>query len=114
MSKPTTLKTSTPKESDIVGTDPKVVIDECSTIVEPSIILEGHENPFIKFFKEKDPTLFSVGYIKLPGTNNYVSYVMESKGGKIVKITCDEPNLKLIAEESAKISFVSKFVDEEE
>ena len=83
------------------------------SIVEPSINIPGHTNPFVPFY-ETSPELTAVGYVRIPGTNDYCSYTVTIKGGEVVKINCEEPNLKLIAEESAKIAFVNNFVDKEE
>ena len=84
-----------------------------SSIVEPSIVIDGHTNPFIPFF-DKEPELTAVGYVKIPNSNTYASYTITIKGEKVTKIVCDEPNLKAIAEESAKISFINNFVDKDE
>ena len=84
-----------------------------SSIVEPSVGIEGHTNSFIPFF-DKEPELTAVGYVKIPNSNTYVSYTITIKGDKVIKIVCDEPNLKAIAEESAKISFINNFVDNDE
>lgn len=81
--------------------------------VIPSIEIAGHKNGFQALFEgdpAKIPTLKSVGYCQMPGTNTFVSYKILSKGGKILKIECEEPNLRPIAEESAKIAFVSTFM----
>ncbi len=38
---------------------------------------------------------------------------MHTKGTKVIKVDADEPNLRAIAEESAKISFVDTFMSAE-
>ena len=60
--------------------------------------------------KEAPPVVKSVGVFKLPNTNQYVSFYMETQGDKVIKIEVEQPNLKAIAEESAKISFVNTFM----
>lgn len=83
--------------------------------VKSSIEISGHTNPAITYLNDNDVELKSVGYFKIPGSNHsYVSYTITSVGGKVTEIICDEPNMKAIAEESAKISFVSHFVDADE
>lgn len=83
-------------------------------LIKPSVSIEGHTNPFIPYFNDNELELKSVGYIKMPGSNNYVAYTITTVGGKVTEIICDEPNMKMVAEESAKISFVEHFVDSEE
>jgi len=92
-----------------VRSDPK------ASIVEPLIHIEGHNNAF-KAQLDSDPEseLIAVGYSRVNGTNTYSAYTIHVKGGRVSKIICEEPNLKGIAEESAKISFVSNFTDNEE
>lgn len=82
--------------------------------IKSTIEVSGHTNPFITYYNDNDVELKSVGYIKMPGANNYVSYTITTIGGKVTEILCDEPNLKMIAEESAKIAFVQHFVDKED
>lgn len=95
------------KKSAVKKSEPSV------SVIEPSVKVEGHVNPYIKFFEKEHPELVSIGFSRLPETNTYVSYTVYSKGGVITKIVVEEPNLKLVAEESAKIAFVNNFVDEE-
>ena len=85
-----------------------------STFIEPTIQIEGHVNPFIEHVKEDEPELTAIGYARVPGTNNYAAYVITFKGGQITKMTVDEPNLKRIAEDSAKTMFVSELMKDGE
>jgi hypothetical protein len=84
-------------------------------IVQPSIIFEGgKEHAMVTLFKgdeEKLPTIKSVGYMQVPGTTQFVAYTLTSKGTEVLKIEVEEPNIRAIAEESAKISFVQSFID---
>lgn len=57
------------------------------------------------------PTIKSVGYAKLG--SNWVSYVVTSKGREVLSIEVSDPDMRQIAEEQAKISFVELFVDKE-
>lgn len=88
---------------------PKPVVERTMTFDPPN----RHQ---LKELIESDdldevPELVSVGMYKVGG--NWVSFVMESKGSQVTKITLDEPNLRPIAEESAKINFVNKFMTNE-
>lgn len=84
-----------------------------STFIEPSIKIEGHANPFIEHVKDDEPELIAVGYARVPGTNNYAAYTLTFKGDKVIKMTVDEPNLKRIAEDSAKTMFVDQLMKDE-
>lgn len=88
-----------------------------SNIVEPSIrvndekhILEDlMDGPF-----EDCPELTSIGFCRIgKTTNNWISYRITTKGDKVLKIEAEEPNMRAVAEEAAKISFVESFVDKE-
>lgn len=56
------------------------------------------------------PELISVGVYKVPASNAYVSFTMHTKEGRVTKLLVEEPNSRQIAEDSAKISFVSEFM----
>lgn len=87
---------------------------KANSYIEPTLNFENHNNEFITHVKEEQPELTAVGYARIPGTNNYAAYVIKFQGDKIIKMVVDEPNLKNIAEESAKIQFVNEFVRNEE
>lgn len=83
--------------------------------IEPTLKFDDkHKNEFIEHVKNDEPELTAVGYARIPGTNNYSAYVIKIVGDKVIKMIVDEPNLKLVAEESAKIQFVNEFVRNEE
>ena len=85
------------------------------SVIVPSIQIEGKEHALQELFNKEDaPEIKSVGYAKVPGTNQYISYTITSKGTEVVKIEVEEPNLRQIAEESAKICFVNTFMTVEE
>lgn len=89
-------------------------VDEHAPEVNTSITFDGQKNAFEALFEgdpEKFPILKSVGYVQIPGTNTFVAYTLFSKGSSILKIECEEPNLRSIAEESAKIFFVTHFMN---
>lgn len=101
-----------PSEFDPRQTDIEDALAPKVEIV-PSIQVAGHKNAFQSLFAGDPmllPTLKSVGYARLPGTNTYVAYTLYSKGSLVIKIECEEPNLRAIAEESAKIFFVNNFM----
>ncbi len=100
MSRPAKVKESSPAE-----------------VVKPSVIFEGDkEHALITLFRGPEdelPLVKSIGYMKLPNYNRYVSYVITTKGDKVVSFEVEQPDLKAIAEESAKISFVTCFMDQD-
>ncbi len=82
----------------------------------PSIKIEGNKNALETLFQgdpSKLPVMISVGLAEVPGTNTYMAYTMKSKGSQILSIEVEEPNLRLIAEESAKLFFVNNFMSGE-
>lgn len=59
------------------------------------------------------PELKSIGYAKMGDkTHNWVSYVITTKGTEVISIEISEPDMRAIAEEATKISFVSTFMDQ--
>lgn len=84
------------------------------SVVTPSVKFDNdtkeHALTSIISDEENAPIIQSVGIFRIPSTNHYVSFVMHTKGTQVVKIDVEEPNLRAIAEESAKISFVSAFM----
>lgn len=86
------------------------------SVVNPSVKFanDTKEHALTSIISDEDaPVIQSVGIFKIPSTNHYVSFVMHTKGTQVVKIDVEEPNLRGIAEESAKISFVSAFMSGE-
>ena len=75
---------------------------------------DGHENAFIRHIKDNSPELTAVGYARIPRTNEYVSYVIKIKDGIVISMVVDEPNLKAVAEDSAKVLFINELTNEEE
>lgn len=78
--------------------------------------------PIINFLEEtfqKDPesmpVMTAVGYMKASKIkNDFASYIVTFQGTKVLKIEIGEPNLRAIAEDEAKISFVTEFTDRED
>lgn len=85
------------------------------TIVKTEIESE-EKNALAEMFESNEaPVLTSVGYAKLAetGQNNWVSYVMKSKGTKVLSIDVTEPDARAVAEDLSKISFVNSFMSPE-
>lgn len=95
----------------------KKIKESPADVVKPSVVFEGDkEHALITLFKgpaENLPLIKSIGYTKLPGHNKYVSYVITTMGDKIVSFEVEQPDFRAIAEEAAKISFVTCFMDQE-
>lgn len=86
--------------------------------VERSVTFDTEvPHPLVESMKAEDeeelPELTSVGVYKVPGRPYYVSFVMKSRGTVVTKVFVEEPNIRQVAEESAKISFVKEFMDNE-
>ena len=85
-------------------------------IVKP-IIRNNGEKHLLETMFEGDhndlPVITSVGYMPLKeGHTSWVSYLIKTKGKEVISIEVDEPNLRELAEESAKVLFVTKFMDQ--
>ncbi len=105
-----------------IDVDPVVISPESPTvsahIVQPTVKFVGDDKKHAlqAIFdgpEDKMPVIKSVGTIGVPGTNTWISFIMHTKGTKVIKVDADEPNLRAIAEESAKISFVDTFMSAE-
>jgi H2-forming N5,N10-methylenetetrahydromethanopterin dehydrogenase-like enzyme len=84
------------------------------SIVEPAVKFDGDTKPHpLVTAMEEGLEIKGVGYAGIPGTRDYVSYVIHAKGKEVVKIEAEEPNMRSIAEEATKIAFVSTFMDAE-
>jgi len=87
-----------------------------SSILKPIIHVEGAVHPLTKLFdgpEEQIPELTAIGYAPIGnGPSRWVSYVMKTKGDKILSIEISEPDMRAIAEESSKIAFVNSFMNE--
>lgn len=68
-------------------------------------ILDGDPKDF--------PILKSIGYASMGTGASWVSYVITSRGTEILSIDVSEPNLKQIAEDTAKMEFVEQLMDKE-
>lgn len=87
---------------------------ESIAIIKPIVRDQKFKNVLEKIFEgdpEKLPVLKSIGYALVGAGNSWVSYVIKSRGKEILSIEVSEPNLRQIAEESAKTDFVTNFMD---
>ena len=87
-----------------------------SSVVKPTLTFQNDTKEHVMTALvggDNPPIVKSVGVFKLAGTNQYVSFSMETQGDKVIKIEVEEPNLRAIAEESAKINFVSTFMSQD-
>lgn len=83
--------------------------------VTPSIVVEGApSHPMNEIINSDEQVIKAIGMVKIPNTNTFVPYVLHIKGTEVVKCEVEEPNLRGIAEESAKINFVNIFMTVEE
>lgn len=83
-----------------------------SDVIHESIKVEGSskEHALKTLFNDDEaPEITSIGYMKIPGSNRYISYVITSQGKEILKIEVSEPDFRAIAEDEAKINFVNCF-----
>ena len=68
-------------------------------------------------FKGEDqstlPIIKSIGVRQIPGSRYFVSYTLYTQGDQVVKVEVDEPNMRAIAEDSAKSNFVQLFMSQE-
>ena len=88
-------------------------------IVVPTIVATGEKEHALKalFREDNAPVLKSVGYSLVPGLTGqgrFVSYVITSQGDQVLNIEVEQPNLKAIAEESAKMAFVNTLMRDDE
>lgn len=88
-----------------------------SNIVEPSVRFGTDKNILEDLFDgpaDDMPELKSVGYQKVgEGSHSWISFTITTKGREVIKVEVEEPNVRAIAEESAKIAFVNQFIDKE-
>lgn len=85
------------------------------SIVEPIIHVEGKDHILENLDNSEMPILTSVGYARVgENSKTYVSYVIKTQGDKVISMEVGEPNLRAIALDEAKISFVNELMDSEE
>lgn len=94
----------------------KLSKEEVLNIIKPIIQSEGQPHPLQQIFQQKPELLqeiTSIGLLKVPDSNKYISYIIVSKGTEIISIEVSEPDLRSITEELCKINFVEKFMNKE-
>lgn len=90
-------------------------IKEIPTSFIKPLIRSNDEKHELETMVENDeaPEIKSVGYMPLKaGVRGWVSYTITTKGDKVINMEISEPDLRDIAEESAKIAFVQTFHDQ--
>lgn len=89
------------------------IIADPDSWIQPLVRVKGEKHIFEQLFEQgKLPELKAVGYIQAKPGNNWVSYTMTIRGREIIKMEVAEPDLREIAEETAKINFVQELVDQ--
>jgi hypothetical protein len=91
----------------------------CETIVKPLVSFQGQIHKFVELdLKDGLPELTSIGICKLSKPeegrrNDWVSYIIKTKGRQIVSMEVSEADHKAIAEENHRTAFVTLFMDAE-
>ncbi len=81
-------------------------------VICPLIQVVGEKHLLEKMWADGDtPEIKAVGYMRLgKEKHSWVSYTITTRGTAVTKIEIDEPNMREIAEESAKIAFVENLI----
>lgn len=96
MSKPTTKKP----------------VAEKTSLVVPTVVFSDHVNPIISEIEDGLP-MKAVGVVRRPGFNDWVAFTVELEGTTVTKIEVEEPNIRMVAEDTAKVAFVHAFTSVE-
>lgn len=83
-----------------------------TSIVEPMMKFDGDVKPhkFETYIMNGDqPVVKAIGYTRIPGTSEFVSYIYYIQGDKVLKVVVGEPNLRPIASDEAKVNYVQTF-----
>lgn len=91
----------------------KSITNPETSFIEPIIRNNGEKHLLEEMFEAgEEIELKAVGYAHIgKGPNSWVSYVVTVKGDRVVNLKVDELNPKALAEESAKLSFVTDLMD---
>lgn len=84
-------------------------------IIQPIIRVVGQKHALEQLWEEDEaPELRAVGYKKIykDRQHSWVSYVITTRGDQVTKIEISEPDMRPIAEEASKASFVTSFMDD--
>lgn len=85
-------------------------------VIKPLVQVEGEKHILQEAYEagEDLPIITAVGFMRVaPGSKDFVSYKLKVQGREVISIEVGEPNLKAIAEDEAKIAFVTSFIDQE-
>jgi hypothetical protein len=89
------------------------------TVVKPYIRVKGQPHRFEELdAQNKLPELTSIGLCKVSGLdegrrNDWISYVLKTRGREIISLEVSEPDHKAIAEDNCKTIFVNLFMNQE-
>lgn len=91
---------------------------ESLPFIQPLIRVDGQKHVLEQIMDENPedmPVLEAVGYVKVAKDrqHSWMSYVIKTKGKEVLSIEASEPDMRAVAEEAAKISFVDRFIDQE-
>jgi len=96
--------------------------DKAPQIIFPDVRVAGENHPLEDMWIDGNfPELKAVGCCPMKCGENaagnpimrWMSYTMTTKGPNVTKIEISEPDIKAIAEETAKIAFVTHFIDQD-
>lgn len=93
----------------------QVTKSDCpSKVVEPLIRSNDEKHLLEEMFEAGDfPEMKAVGYAQIgKSASSWVSYTLTLKGDKVTKLIVSELNPKAIADESAKVDFVTYLSDQ--
>jgi hypothetical protein len=94
----------------------KQQLNQTSAVVKPAIRSNEEKHLLEEIFEgpeDEMPEIKSVGFSRIGNSNNsWVSYTITTKGKKVISFEVDEPNLREVAEEGAKIAFVTALADQ--
>lgn len=105
-----------PKTRRRTRAKPKAITKPKASIVQPNIKIAGHLNAFEQKFDQGTlPLLKAVGCLNIDPLkkHQWVNYIITFQGEKIISIEVSEPNMRAIAQETAKIDFVTLFMDQD-
>lgn len=80
--------------------------------MEPALRFNGEKNPAeVAILESKEaPIVKSIGVMKTK--EGYISFILTSQGGEVLKVEPGQPNLKGVAIGEAKINFEDTFLNE--
>lgn len=82
-------------------------------VIKPIIQVDNQPNILERLTEDDAPVLKSVGYAKCgENKNSWISYVITTKGNEVISIEVSEPDIRPVAQDNAKISFVDCFMGE--